>query len=225
MSYFDIDTNSPGSLSTKLSIDSNQLDSLILDLLGGVLSCISSLLLSFILGAIHDIKCTLVLFAFLPFNVYGMVKKGDYADKGRESNQIMKIEAGNILSESVVNIKTIFSFNFQKRALELYKNILNNERRQFLKSALMQGFCVGVGLATNSLGVGTLFKLAYTLLRNKKITFLQLMRTLYVILNGIESLSAILRNMGDSNKAKLAYKSVFDTLDTEVKISPFYNNN
>jgi ATP-binding cassette subfamily B (MDR/TAP) protein 1 len=109
--------------------------------------------------------------------------------------------------------------------LELYKNILNNERRQFLKSALMQGFCVGVGLATNSLGVGTLFKLAYTLLRNKKITFLQLMRTLYVILNGIESLSAILRNMGDSNKAKLAYKSVFDTLDTEVKISPFYNNN
>ena len=33
MSYFDIDTNSPGSLSTKLSIDSNQLDSLILYLL------------------------------------------------------------------------------------------------------------------------------------------------------------------------------------------------
>ena len=31
--------------------------------------------------------------------------------------------------------------------------------------------------------------------------------------------------MGDSNKAKLAYKSVFETLDTEVTISPFYNNN
>ena len=44
-----------------------------------------------------------------------MVKKGDYEDKGRESNQIMKIEAGNILSESFVNIKTIFSFNFQKK--------------------------------------------------------------------------------------------------------------
>ena len=79
-----------------------------------------------------------------------MVKKGDYADKGRESNQIMKIEAGNILSESVVNIKTIFSFNFQKKALELYKNILNNERRQFLKSALMQGFCVGMQTQTSN---------------------------------------------------------------------------
>ena len=79
-----------------------------------------------------------------------MVKKGDHADKGRESNQIMKIEAGNILSESVVNIKTIFSFNFQKKALELYKNILNNERRQFLKSALMQGFCVGMQTQTSN---------------------------------------------------------------------------
>ena len=225
MSYFDIDKNSPGSLSTKLSIDSNQLDSLILDLLGGILSCISSLLLSFILGAINDIKCTLVLFAFLPFNVYGMVKKGDYADKGRESNQLMKIEAGNVLSESVVNIKTIFSFNFQKRALELYSNILNTEKKEFLKAALMQGFCVGVGLATTSLGVGTLFELAFTLLKSKKITFAKLLKTLYVTINGIDSLSSTLRNMGDSNKAKLAYKSVFDTLDTEVKISPFYNNN
>jgi ATP-binding cassette subfamily B (MDR/TAP) protein 1 len=183
MSYFDIDTNSPGSLSTKLSIDSNQLDSLILDLLGGVLSCLSSLVLSFILGAINDIRCTLVLFAFLPFNVYGMVKKGDYADKGRESNQQMKIEAGNILSESVVNIKTIFSFNFQKRALELYSNILNTERKLFLRSALLQGFCVGGGLATNSLGVATLFKLAYVLLNRKSITFSKLMKTLYVIIN------------------------------------------
>ena len=89
----------------------------------------------------------------------------------------MKIEAGHILSESVVNIKTIFSFNFQKRALELYANVLNNERKQFLKSALMQGFWVGGGLAINSLGVGTLFKLAYHLSNNKKITFLKLMRT------------------------------------------------
>ena len=31
--------------------------------------------------------------------------------------------------------------------------------------------------------------------------------------------------MGDSQKAKLAFKSLFDTLDTEVKIPPFYNNN
>jgi ATP-binding cassette subfamily B (MDR/TAP) protein 1 len=123
MSFFDIDSNSPGSLATKLAIDSNQLDSLILDIVGGILSVVTSLSISFILGAVYNVFCTLVLYVFLPLVIYGMVKKGDYASNGRESNKKLKIEAGNILSESVVNIKTIFSFNFQKRALELYSNI------------------------------------------------------------------------------------------------------
>ena len=116
MSYFDIDKNSPGALSTKLSIDSSQLDSLIFDLVGGTLTCISSLVISFILGAMYNIKLTLILYLFVPFIIYGMVKKDDYKDNGRETNKLMKKEAGSILSESVVNIKTIFSFNFQKRA-------------------------------------------------------------------------------------------------------------
>jgi len=225
MSFFDIDINSPGSLATKLAIDSNQLDSLILDIVGGILSVVSSLLISFILGAVYNIFCALVLYLFLPLVVYGMVKKGDYAENGRESNKLLKIEAGNILSESVVNIKTIFSFNFQKKALELYANILNIEKKQFLKGALLQGFCVGLGLSCNYFGIGTVFKLALTLLKKRKTTFEKLMNCLYSISNSIDSLTSILRNMGDSNKAKLAYKSVYDTLDTEVTISPFYNNN
>ena len=225
MSFFDIDTNSPGSLATKLAIDSNQLDSLILDIVGGYLSLFTSLIISFVLGAVYNIFCTLLLYAFLPFVVYGMVKKGDYAENGRESNKLLKIEAGNILSESVVNVKTIFSFNFQKRALELYENILNIEKKEFLKGALLQGFCVGVGLSCNYFGIGTLFKLALTLLKKRTTTFDKIMSGLYSITNSIDSLTSILRNMGDSKKAKLAYKSVYDTLDTEVTISPFYNNN
>ena len=225
MSFFDIDTNSPGALATKLAIDSNQLDSLILDILGGYLCVITSLVLAFILGAIYNILCTLVLFVFLPLTVYGMVKKGDYAENGRESNKKLKMEAGNILSESIVNIKTIFSFNFQKRALELYSNILNTAKTQFLKGALLQGFCVGVGLSAYYFGLGALFKLAITLLKKRTTTFENLMNSVYSILNTIDSLTAIMRNMGETSKAKLAYKSIFDTLDKEVTISPFYNNN
>ena len=74
-----------------------------------------------------------------------MVKKGDYADKGRESNQQMKIEAGNILSESVVNIKTIFSFNFQPAAIQMYLEAIEYIRQQFFRDALISGFFVGLG--------------------------------------------------------------------------------
>ena len=40
-----------------------------------------------------------------------------------------------------------------------------------------------------------------------------------------DGLSNILRNMGNPIKAKLAYKSIFDTLDTKIQISPFKNSN
>ena len=225
MSYFDIDKNSPGALSTKLSIDSSQLDSLILDLVGGTLTCISSLVISFILGAMYNIKLTSILYLFVPFIIYGMVKKDDYKDNGRETNKLMKIEAGSILSESVVNIKTIFSFNFQKRATELYTNILNFEKNRFLKSAMMQGFWIGLGLSAYYLAFGVVYKFGINFLKNKTVTFENLLCCLTIVSNTCDGLSDILRNMGNTGKAKLAYKSVFDTLDTQVKISPFKNNN
>ena len=225
MGYFDIEQNSPGALSTKLSIDSSQLDSIILDFVGGILTCFSTIIISLILGAIYDWKPTLILLAFMPLIIYGIIKKDDYKENGRESDKNTKIEAGSFLSESVVNIKTIFSFNFQKKALDLYENILHNEKKNFLKDAMMQGFWIGLGLSAYNFAFGIVFKCSFIFLDNGWSNFENLMCSINIIMNTCDGLSDILRNMGNTRKAKLAYKSVFDTLDTKVKLSAFKNNN
>jgi ABC-type multidrug transport system fused ATPase/permease subunit len=226
MGFFDINSNSPGALSTKLAIDSSQIDSLILDLIGGTLTVISTLLISFIIGIIYDWKITIILFLFVPLIIYGIIKKDDYKDNGRESNKIMKIEAGSILSECVVNTKTIFSFNFQKKALQIFENILNTEKKYYLKNSMMQGFWIGLGLSAYNFAFGVVYKCGFIFLRNRTITFDNLMCCITNIINSCDGLSDILRNMGDSNKAKLAYKSIFDTLDIKSDLTPFqrYNN-
>ena len=140
MGYYDIDTNSPGALLTKLSIDTSQLDSLILNIVGGTLTIISTYLISIGLGITYDWKITLILSAFVPFSVFGLVKKEDYEENGRESNKKMQIEAGSVLSECVVNTKTIFSFNFQRPVVEMYLSILFSESRKYISSALWSGF-------------------------------------------------------------------------------------
>ena len=226
MGFFDINSNSPGALSTKLAIDSSQIDSLILDLIGGTLTVISTLLISFIIGIIYDWKITIILFLFVPLIIYGIIKKDDYKDNGRESNKIMKIEAGSIISECVVNTKTIFSFNFQKKALQIFENILNTEKKYYLKNSMMQGFWIGLGLSAYNFAFGVVYKCGFIFLRNRTITFDNLMCCITNIINSCDGLSDILRNMGDSNKAKLAYKSIFDTLDIKSDLTPFqrYNN-
>ena len=137
MGYYDINTNSPGALLTKLSIDTSQLDSLILNIVGGTVTIISTYLISIGLGIIYDWKITLILSLFVPFSVFGLVKKEDYMENGREGNKKMQIEAGSILSECVVNIKTILSFNFQKKAVEIYSKILQSDEKNYLKNSIM----------------------------------------------------------------------------------------
>ena len=225
MGYFDIEKNSPGALSTKLSIDSSQLDSIILEFVGGIATIISTFLISFILGMYYDWRTTLILIAFMPFIVYGIIKKDDYKENGRESNKATKIEAGSFLSQSVMNIKTIFSFNFQKRALELYENILQSSKKNFLKDAMMQGLWLGLGLSIFNFAFGIAFKCGYIFLGKGDVSFEDLMASINILMNTCDGLSDVLRNMGNTGKAKLAYQSVFETLDTKIHFSPFKNNN
>ena len=225
MGYFDIDTNSPGALLTKLSIDTSQLDSLILNTVGGTLTIISTYLISVGLGIFYDWKITLILSLFVPMSVFGLVKKQDYMENGRESNKKIQIEAGSVLSECVVNTKTIFSFNFQKKAFEIYSNILQSETKSHLIDSIMQGFWVGLGLACYDFSYAVVYKFAIIFLRNKTLTFQNLNCVVTNIFNSIDGLTDILRNMGDSAKAKLSFKSVFSTLDTETKITAFEIDN
>ena len=225
MSYFDIDKNSPGALLTKLSTDSSEIDSLILDLVGGKLALFSTLLISFIIGMAYDWKITLILFVFVPLIIYGNIKREDYKDNGRESNKLMKIESGSILSESVINTKTINSFNYQTKVIKKYEDILDSEKNNYLKNSMMEGLWVGLGLSCYFFGFGIAIKCGYIFLRNRSIDFEDLVCCISNIVNSLDGLCDILRNMGNSEKAKLAYKSIFETLDTKVQISAFQRNN
>ena len=50
------------------------------------------------------------------------------------------IEAGGILSECVVNTKTIFSYNFQPTALRMYLDAIEFISKQFFRDVLFPAF-------------------------------------------------------------------------------------
>ena len=227
MSFFDDDTHSPGTLSTKLAIDSGQLDSLILNFVGGILTCSGTLIIACIAGFYFDERITLILIGFAPLMVFGSIKKEDYKENGNEASKSTKVEAGSFLSECVVNMKTIFSFNFQNRANIIYRQFLDGEKKNFIKNSFMQGFWLGLSLSAINFAFAVVFKVGFILLANQKdkLNFENLMCTIYIIFNSCDGLSDILRNMGEYSKAKLAYKSIFGVLDARIDYSPFPENN
>ena len=58
----------------------------------------------------------------------------------------MIVEAGAVLSESIINTKIIFSFNFQKNAVKLYMEILESEKTSYAKDSVLFDIFSGLGI-------------------------------------------------------------------------------
>ena len=140
VAYFDIDYNAPGALLTKLSIDTTQLNSIILTLVGD-LTTTGNIITGLTLGFVYDWRLTLISLGFIPFTVSAfIIAKDSVRTLTKKKDNRTDIEAGAILSECVINTKTIFSFNFQKPAVDMYLGLLLTETSDYVKDSLWKGF-------------------------------------------------------------------------------------
>ena len=131
--FFDWDDNSPGALLTRLSIDTTQLNAVVLTIIGYIVTTIGILIFAFGLSCYYDYWLTLISLSFIPFIVSSQILVIKARRGGRDSEKKINIEAGAVLSECVINTKIIYSFNFQKPAVEMYLRILEGQKKIFKK--------------------------------------------------------------------------------------------
>ena len=225
MGYYDIDANSPGGLLTKLSIDTTQLNALILSVFGSIISTSGTILTALIIGFIYDWKLSLIFLAFIPFIVMFNVLMGEYRENGRVTNKEIRIEAGSILSECVINTKTIFSYNFQQQALEIYKNILEKETKAYLKDSIMLGVLIGSGIFILFASHSVVYKCSYIFIKKRTLTFNNMNNVMNTLMNATDGIADSLHGIGDYRKAKLSFKSLFKIMETPSEINAFEYTN
>ena len=224
MGFFDKDCNSPGSLLTKLSIDTTQISGLILNIFGSLISAIGALIIALALGFCFDWRLALITLCFTPFIIGSNVLKAYYRQNGKKGNKDVKIEAGSMLSECVINTKTIFSFNFKEEALKIYKNILDKETNSNLKDSLLSGFLIGIGVFITFACQAVVFRCSFIFMKERTLTYnnMNLAQKTLLTTNGI---SHSLLGLAEYPKAKAAFRSVFKILNTPSKINAFENEN
>ena len=98
--------------------------------------------------------------------IIGSIKKDDYKENGNEASKGSKVEAGSFLSECVINMKTIFSFNFQNRANIIYRQFLDGEKKNFIRNSFMQGFWLGLSLSAINFAFAVVYKVGFILLKD-----------------------------------------------------------
>ena len=225
LSFFDLTINSPGSLLTRLSIDTTQLNSLLLTILGSTVQCSVVLVVGITLGCIYEYRLTLILFCFVPFIVASMVVRR-MLNKGSSRQGVkVNIEAGGVLSECVTNTKTIYSFNFQKKAVQMYMEIIDFLRNQFVRDSMIGGFFIGLGQFCMFAANATVLYAAKKYILKGEIDSEDMGLAMNVVMTAASGVGQGMGNIGDLKKAKIAFKSLYSTLDIESKISAFKKDN
>ena len=225
LSYFDVDANSPGSLLTRMSIDTIELNQILQSILGVSIQCGVILIVGLIIGCYYEYRLTLLDFCFVPFIVTSnVIRRGmmrGSSKKGVKAN----IEAGGILSECVINTKSIFSFNFQPTAIKMYLDTIEFIRQQFYRDAFISGFFVALGNFASFAANAAVYALAKKYILDGDLDSEDMVIAMSVVTTSTQGISNGMSNLGNLKKSTVAYKSVYSTLDTPSLINPFQKDN
>lgn len=226
--WFDKEENSPGSLLTKLSSDTTQLNGIALSMIGIICQTVVTLAAGLGLGFYYDWRLSLINIGCMPFIVGANILSWNMRVKSMTADEHTESSAGSILSESVCNTKTIYAYNMQNKVVKLYSNILDKS----LVNMKMISFITGISFGCSQLFVfGTYAAVFYAggrFMVNLTLTPGDLLRAMFSIIFAAVGVSAAQQYVGDVSAANKALINLFNIIDEPSDIDPLKdeeNNN
>ena len=131
---------------------------------------------------------------------------------------------GSILSETLCNSFTIYSFNAEENSKKLFKKeVLKNINFNF-KICFLLGIFNGLNSCLIFFDYGTTFYLAGNLFLKKKLTLENFLKCYATIMTGTFCIGSAVKYIKDITLMKEAIKSLFEQIEIKSEIDPFDNN-
>lgn len=223
LGFFDYPDNSPGSLLTKLSSDTTMINGIAFSMIGSIIQSISTLLVGVIFAFYYCPILALVCIGVVPFiGISSFIQiKVQYMNNKQDEKS--DIEAGSIVSECVNNTKTIFTYNFQSKAVKLYDEFLETQRQSVLKKHFLSGLTFGFSQFIIYAAFSLVYYVGARLLVDNKVDYDSMNKAIFSVIFGAFGLGNAQIYVGDYAKAKEALINIFKVLFTETEIHPYEN--
>jgi ATP-binding cassette subfamily B (MDR/TAP) protein 1 len=219
MGYFDRPENSSGSLISKLSSDTTKINGIAISIIGQLLQTTVTLVIGITLAMTYDWRLCLINLGFLPLMIGTYAFQFKVQKGGSAEDETIEMESGSILSESVLNTKTIFSYNMEKNVVDLYAKTLSGFNKTLKKTSAINGlfyaasqFILFAMYATLFYAGGQFFFI------EPKMTLQRMMRAILTILFSALGVGVAAAFVGDYGAAKKAIVSLYDVIDEPSKI-------
>jgi len=225
LGFFDRSENAPGVLITRLSSDTTKLNGIVLSMIGVSVQSLVNLILGIVLGFVYDWRLSLISLAFFPFIALSGALQHKLRKGLIQSDEKLNTESGGVLSESVINTKTIFSFNMQSKIVDYYEEIIMKGKGSLFNQSLITGLTFGFSQFITFITYAVIFYAGGSFIIQGTLKFGNMMKAMFSILFAAFGLGQSQQYVGDYSKAKIAIDSIFQILDSPSEIDPLREEN
>ena len=224
LSYYDLERNSPGTILTNMSLNTIQMEKIINDVLGSYIISFTIIITCLIIGCIYEYRLTLITIAFLPLLIIiNFLRKCAMPSDKKKS--LRNLEAGAIISGSFTNTKTIFAYNFQKKALELYLQANDYILKKQVINEFINGLIIGITLFAKFAKNAALFAANKHYVINDTMDSDQLTVIQALLGKGFDKISSLMKELGNVKKGIGAVKSFYSVFETNSLIPHYPEEN
>ena len=225
LSYFDVTKNSPGALLTRMSINTMELNQMLSSILGITLQCGCTFIVGIIIGCCFEPRLIFINYCFVPVIILLNILRRHFIESSSKRSIAANIEAGGILSECVINTKTVFSFNFQREAIRMYLGVIDYLTRQFVRDAIIMGLFMGLGYFSYFAANACVYVGARKYLVDESMSSEDMAKIMNIVNISMTALVNSMSDLGNIRKANVAFRSIYSTLYTNSLIPPFRRDN
>ena len=225
LSFYDIDRNSPGSILTKMSINTIQLKEFMNLIAGYSIIIISNLIATLIIGCCYEYRLTLIIYLFLPFVIFINILRRFIIQVDDKKSIEASMEGGSIIAECVSNLKTIFAYNFQSEALRIYLEVIDYITQRQIRDNIINGIVIGLTFLSEFAKDAAICAATKKYVLNDSMNSDDMAVIQSIVGNSFLSILLLLRNLGHIKKAILSLKFIYSTLETESLIPAYAKDN
>lgn len=221
--FFDLKENSPGAMLTKLSSDTTKISGVATSIIGQLLQTGVTLILGIVIAMVYQWKICLINIAFMPLVIGSYVLQFQLQKGADDGDKAIDEDAGSILSEAVINTKTIFSYSMQDKIVEMYADIIFERKKNQSKRASCWRLSInGVFYSLTQFVIfamyATLFYVGGNIYQKDESTFTEILRAIFTILFSALGVGIAQMFVGDYAAAKKSIISLQKILDTKSEI-------
>jgi ATP-binding cassette subfamily B (MDR/TAP) protein 1 len=218
-SWFDHPDNNPGILSQKLATECNQVKSLTGETVSTKAKMFITVVVSLIISFVKSWHMTLIMMGLIPLITLGYAIQEKLVSGNTEETMQATNEAGAIVSQSLMNIRTVTAFGLEDYSLLAFGSYLIVPLQQYTKKGVITGVALGFSKFITLGGTGLAFYAGTQLVLLGVSTFNNIFLVILIIILGSVGLGKFAAENSDKVEAGAAAANIQKILLRESKIS------